>query len=62
MPVKEKNTNRTTDILTFVHPKKIYLIPLDIDEGSTWVTLWLVTLVTLANHNVTSVQNDKKIL
>jgi len=27
--------------------------------GSTWVTLWLVTL---ANHNVTSVQNDKKTL
>jgi len=25
--------------------------------GSTWVTLWLVTLV---NHNVTSIQNGKK--
>jgi len=29
---------------------------------NTWVTLWLVTLVTLVNHNVTRVQRNKKIL
>ena len=29
---------------------------------NTWVTLWLVTFVILANYNVTYVQRNKKIL
>jgi len=32
------------------------------EPGSTWVTLRCQCHVTLANHNVTSVQKDKKIL
>jgi len=27
---------------------------------NTWVTLWLMILVTLTNHNVTRVQRNKK--
>jgi len=33
-----------------------------IEQDNTWVTLWLVTLVILVNHNVTRVQRNKKIL